>query len=174
MEILLETDRLLVRRITAADLDVVYALDSDPEVMRYILPPRTREQIETYIVEITRDYDVYPGFGRWLALEKATGAAIGIFMLKPLQTTPYIEVGYRMFSPFWGKGYATEGAQALVSYGFEQLHIPRIVGITYPDNTASQHVLEKCGLRFQRMMHFDFVGRELRFYAIENPAIEQE
>ncbi len=168
MDIVLEIDRLRMRRITSADLDLIYALDSDPEVMRYILPPRTREQIATYISEIVRDYEAFPGLGRWLALEKGTDAIVGIFMLKPLQTTPYVEVGYRMFPSFWGRGLATEGAQTLVRYGFEQMKLPQIVGITYSENTASQHVLEKCGLRFLRMQHFDFVARELRFYAIDN------
>lgn len=170
MDILLETDRLTLRRFTPTDVDAVYVLDSDPVVMRYVIPPRTREQIEAYIVLVLADYERFPGLGRWITLDRTTGSFIGIFMLKPLQETEFIEVGYRMFPAYWGRGYATEAARTLVRYGFEQLGLPEIVGITHPDNTASQHVLEKCGLRYQRTIRLGFVNHELRFFSADNPA----
>jgi RimJ/RimL family protein N-acetyltransferase len=165
--VLPETTRLALRPLTFDDLDVVYRLDSDPEVMRYIIPPRTYEGTREYLQEVIDNYVAFPGLGRWAVIEKSTGAFVGIHLLKHLEASGHIEVGYRFLPQYWGLGYATEMTQALVQYGFEQLHLQQIVGITNPENAASQHVLEKCGLRFQHMAHF--YGTEVRFHTIDHP-----
>lgn len=165
--ILLQTPRLTLRRLTADDFDRVYQLDSDPVVTRYVLGVRTREEVAQYLTEVVADYDLRPGLGRWAMIERATGAFLGIALLKPLEDSDHIEVGYRMHIPYWGRGYATEVARALVRYGFEQVGLARIVGITNPENVPSQHVLQKCGLRFEGMaQHY---GRAVRFYALDAP-----
>lgn len=168
-DIFLETDRLTLYRFTPADVETILTLDSDPVVMRYVIPPRTRPEIEKYVADVLADYDRFPGLGRWLAHERATGRFVGIWMLKPLQETEHIEVGYRMFEEFWGRGFATEVARALVRHGFETVRLRQIVGITHPDNAASQHVLEKCGLQYQRTIRLGFVEHPLRFYTIDSP-----
>ncbi|WP_345225295.1 GNAT family N-acetyltransferase [Hymenobacter koreensis] len=163
-----ETDRLALRPITEADYDLYYLLNTEPEVMRHIGAPRSPEVVREYLRNMAADYTRWPGLGRWFTVEKATGAVVGIHLFKPLENTEHIELGYRLLPAYWGRGYATEMGRALVRYGFEQLQLPRVVGVTSPENVDSQRVLEKCGLRFQRMAHF--YGAEQRFYALDNPA----
>jgi RimJ/RimL family protein N-acetyltransferase len=160
-----ETARLYLRPLTLADLNTVYQLDSDPEVMRYVLPPRTYEETRAYLHEVVENYERFPGLGRWAVIEKSSGAFVGIHLLKHLEASGHIEVGYRYFQAYWGRGYATEMTRALLRYGFEQLGLQQMVAITNPDNRASQHVLEKCGLRFQNVQ--EFYGGPSRFYTIE-------
>jgi len=164
---LLETDRLTLRQLTAADIENVHRLDSDPEVMRYIIPCRTREESEKYLTDLIADYATQPGLGRWAIIERATGAFTGIGVLKSLDNTPDIEVGYRFFPPYWGRGYATEVTRALLRHAFGNLQLPQVVGVTDPRNLPSQRVLEKCGLRFQRLAYH--YGGPVRLYALDNP-----
>lgn len=167
---LLETTRLHLRRFTWADLEDLHRLDTTEEVMRYIIPGRTREETEKYLTDVIADYDRMPeGLGRWVIIERETGAFAGVAIFKTLDGTAHIEVGYRFFPAFWGRGYATEVTRALLRHGFETLGLPQIVGATDPLNDASQHVLEKCGLRYVRMI--EHLGRPWRFSTLDNPAL---
>ncbi|GAA4385254.1 GNAT family N-acetyltransferase [Hymenobacter koreensis] len=159
-----QTDRLALRPITLDDLDTVFRLDSDPDVMRYIIPPRTYEGAREYVEEILTNYERFPGLGRWAIIEKSTGAFVGVQVLKHLETSGHIEVGYRYFPAYWGRGFATEMTRAVLRYGFGELGLQQIVGVTSPENLASQHVLGKCGLRFQHMA--EFYGGPVRFYTL--------
>ncbi|KUG08750.1 GNAT family N-acetyltransferase [Solirubrum puertoriconensis] len=161
-----ETERLALRQLTLTDLDTLYRLDSDPEVMRYIIPPRTYDGTREYLEELIANYEKFPGLGRWAVIEKSTGAFVGVHVLKHLEASGHIEVGYRFFRQYWGRGYATEMTKALLRYGFEDLGLQQIVGVTNPENVASQHVLEKCGMRYRHMA--EFYGGPVRFYTIEN------
>ncbi|GAB2940063.1 GNAT family N-acetyltransferase [Hymenobacter coalescens] len=164
-----ETARLYLRPLTLDDLDLVYRLDSDPAVMRYIIPPRTLEGAREYLQEVLDNYERFPGLGRWAVLEKGSEAFVGIQVLKHLEASGHIEVGYRFFPAYWGRGYATEMTRAVLRYGFAQLGLQQIVAVTDPNNLASQHVLEKCGLRYQGLQHF--YGGPSRFYTIEADAL---
>jgi RimJ/RimL family protein N-acetyltransferase len=155
MTIYLETDRLILRRFGEADLDNLVDLDSDPEVMRYLTGgvPTPRHVVETVLLpRIIHSYERDPGFGTWAAIEKSTGAFAGWFGLtRALPDTPgTAELGYRLRRPVWGKGYATEGAQALIRKAFRELGVERVVATTYQDNLASRRVMEKAGLSFVR------------------------
>ena len=88
----------------------------------------------------------YPGLGTWRASRRDTGAFIGWFTLKYIPKTVEVEVGYRLLHEAWGQGFATEGATELVRYGFDDLGLYRIIGLTHRDNVASQRVLQKAGL----------------------------
>ena len=148
MKQILATSRLLLREFDDDDLDNLLALDSDPEVMRYIGDGTvsTREQLEQALPRVQAAYERHPGLGIW-ALELAEDQRfLGWACLKYLDQSEHVEVGYRLLKDAWGKGYATEIAQALVQYGWEKMELERIVGITHPENKASQRVLEKCGL----------------------------
>lgn len=147
MESILETDRLALRRFTPEDVDNLVELDSDPEVMRYLSggKPTPRRAIET---------DILPRFiegGYWAAIEKETGDFAGWFGLKPCgEGSKVFELGYRLRSAAWGKGYATEGSRALIRRAFTELEAERVSAHTYQDNQASRRVMEKCGMRFVR------------------------
>jgi len=143
----LTTDRLVLRRFTWEDLDLLDRLQSDPEVMRHVGGIKTRAQTEAQLESRILDYyEQYPGLGMWATLERATGACIGTHLLNHIQGETYIQVGYVLFSQYWGRGYATEMTVALLRYGFTELALPEIFAITDLPNVASQHVLLKAGL----------------------------
>jgi RimJ/RimL family protein N-acetyltransferase len=142
------TLRLALHDITSYHANELYELDSDPRVMRYIGSGRssTREQIDAAMQRLPRAYALYPGLGTWRATRRDNGDFIGWFALKYVPGTAEVEVGYRLRHGAWGRGFATEVARELVRYGFDDLGLKRIIGVTHPDNLASQRVLQKIGL----------------------------
>jgi RimJ/RimL family protein N-acetyltransferase len=149
--ILLETTRLRLRRFTLDDADLLVELDSDPDVMRYITfgAPTPREAyVNTYMPRWFEIYEQFPLLGYWAAEHRRDGEFLGWFHLRDDRIEPqYLELGYRLRRAAWGRGYATEGGRALVAHGFERVGADRISARTLVGNTASQHVIEKCGLR---------------------------
>jgi RimJ/RimL family protein N-acetyltransferase len=145
---LLDSERLRLREFRAADVDALYRLNSDPRVMRYIGDGSidTRETTERAVTRSMKYYRNFPGLGVWPAEDRESGAFVGWFCLKYVPETVEIEVGYRLAPEAWGRGYASEGARAVVRYGFSALGLDRIIGLTHPDNVASQRVLQKAGL----------------------------
>ena len=142
------TLRLALHEITRDHGNELYELDADPRVMRYIGSGHasTREQVDAVMRRLPRAYALYPGLGTWRATRRDNGDFIGWFALKYIPGTAEVEVGYRLRYGAWGHGYATEGARELVRYGFDDLGLHRIVGVTHPENFASQQVLLKAGL----------------------------
>ena len=147
--ILLETERLILRRMSMKDLDKMARLNSDRDVMRYIGDGAvwTRAQSEARIRRILKVYEIFPGLGLWVGEEKVSRKFIGAYALIYIPKTTEVEVGYRLQKSAWGRGFATEGARALVRYGMFELGLERVVGLTHPDNDASKHVLMKSGLQ---------------------------
>jgi RimJ/RimL family protein N-acetyltransferase len=163
----LQTERLRLRRFHADDAQNLYRLDSDSRVMRYIGDGsvNTRAAIDAALARSVRYYDRYPGLGVWPAEERATGQFIGWFCLKYVPKTVEVEVSYRLLPEAWGRGYATEGARALVARGFEVIGLQRIIGLTHPENVASQRVLQKAGLRDAGWGRY--YERDLRLFVAE-------
>jgi RimJ/RimL family protein N-acetyltransferase len=162
-----DTERLRLRPLRDVDLDDLARLDGDPRVMRYVGDGSTlsRDVVARGLARQQRYYELYPGLGAWLAKRKDDGAFVGWFCLKYIPKTVEIEVGYRLVPEAWGKGYATEGAKALVAYGFDTLTLVRIVGVTYPENVASQRVLLKAGLRDAG--YGQYYGKRLRYFVAQ-------
>ena len=155
MVVFLETERLVLRRLTIADLDDLVALDGDPEVMRYLTggSGTPREAIEREILPRWLGYyEQYDGFGFWAAIERDSGAFVGWFSFRPHEGSPpgEVELGYRLRRAAWGRGYATEGARALIRKGFSELGVRRVVANTYEYNVGSRRVMEKAGLTLVR------------------------
>jgi RimJ/RimL family protein N-acetyltransferase len=158
MHIFLETERLVLRRFTAADVNNLVELDSDPEVMRFLTggKPTPRNLIEQeYLPRILAYYERYEGFGFWAAIERSTGDFLGWFHFRPPDSSrpEDVELGYRLRRSAWGNGYATEGSRALIRKGFAELGVQRVVASTYQDNLASRRVMEKAGLTLVRTFH---------------------
>jgi RimJ/RimL family protein N-acetyltransferase len=145
------TERLRLRRFTAADLELLVELDSDPAVVRYVgngrPTPRAVIQAETLPAFLAYTVD---GLGTFAAHRLDDGAFIGWFGLRAWPEPGVAELGYRLRRAAWGQGYATEGALALVNRGFTELGVRRIVAQTMAVNTASRRVMERVGLRFAR------------------------
>jgi RimJ/RimL family protein N-acetyltransferase len=163
--VVLETDRLLLRRFTDADVDHLVDLDADPEVTHFITngEPTPRETVTDEILPAYMDYyRRYPGYGFWAIIEKATGDFLGWFHLRPSPDHPVAdepELGYRLRRASWGQGYATEGSRALIDRAFAELGASRVFAETMAVNTASRRVMEKTGLRLVRTFHADWPVR---------------
>jgi RimJ/RimL family protein N-acetyltransferase len=143
----LTTQRLALRRFVHSDLEMLDRLNSDPEVMRHSGGPASREDTEAMLSErIIAYYDQHPGLGMWVTLERSSGACIGLHLLNHIRGESLIQVGYRLFPQYWGRGYATEMCVALLRYGFADLKLPRIVAIVDLPNLPSQKVLLKARL----------------------------
>ncbi len=166
---MLDTRRLRLRRLCAADETLCVALDGDPEVMRYI---GSRGGTPEEIVARVRDRIAADlgALGWWLIEDKAGGAFHGVAALLRMPEGDDIELAYRLARASWGGGRATEAATALVSYAFDQVGLPRLVAVTFPENLASRHVLEKVGFvhdgmsdyKTFRVAHFTFEAAEWR------------
>jgi len=156
MKIYLETPRLILRQFTAADVDNLVNLDSDPQVTLYINggKPTPRDYVvEQVIPRILQYYQELDGQGLWAAIEKTSGAFMGWFHLRPNRANEAeTELGYRLKQKYWGQGLATEGSAALVKQGFEELGVEVIVAIADPANGASRRVMEKVGLHYEKEM----------------------
>jgi ribosomal-protein-alanine N-acetyltransferase len=161
----IETERLELRPSTVADLGALHELYADPGVMRYAGgPTRAVEESEARLLRLIEHQERH-GFSLWAVVERASGNVIGdAGLVLREHRGPEIELGYRLKSPFWGKGYATEAAGAWLAYGFDELGLRRIVAVAHPENVASQRVLEKLGMRFERMTTCD--GGPARLYAV--------
>lgn len=169
MEPGLETERLVLRRVTAADVENLLALDGDPEVMRYLEPRvKTRAQIEAEVLPVFLGrHQRYQDFGCWAADTRRGGDFVGWFGLRPVRPTEaaivdwpdappgggVAEIGYRLRRSAWGRGYATEGARALVRRAFTELGVREVVATTMAVNKRSRAVMAKAGLRYARTVH---------------------
>lgn len=144
-----ETDRLILRAPTPDDAEAMFLVNGDPEVMRYTgepMPPSAaviRDFLAAY-----PDFDRH-GFGRWTAVEKATGEIIGFAGLKYLEDLEVVDIGYRLRRSHWGRGLATEAALACVEFGFDTIGLDYVIGLVMPANTPSVRVLEKLGMTYE-------------------------
>jgi RimJ/RimL family protein N-acetyltransferase len=155
MQIFLETDRLVLRRFTESDVDNLFNLDGDPEVMRFLTggKPTPRDVIRNETLpRFLHSYERFEGFGVWAATERSTGEFVGWFEFYPWKdvSPDEVELGYRLRRSAWGKDYATEGSRALIHKGFTELGVRRVVAETMAVNTASRRAMEKAGLRYVR------------------------
>lgn len=146
----LESDRLILRPRTEADVEDYVAMDSDPEVRRY-LPPDFRDQFdaEAYrrVLPSRMAVDFGNGLGHWsLWLKEDPGVFVGTALLIPVEGRgPDVEIGWRLPKRFWGHGYAGEAARAVLHHGQAVVGSNGIVALIHPDNAASIGVARKLG-----------------------------
>jgi ribosomal-protein-alanine N-acetyltransferase len=161
----IETDRLRLRAFTPDDLDELYMVFGDAEVMKYISGgiPRTLEATRAGLLRTIEGWG-NRGFGLWAVAEKDSGRVIGYCGLIFLDNTTEIEVAYGLAKSSWGKGFATEAARASLRYGFEELKLERIVAVVNHGNVPSQRVLEKLGMKYTRDAHH--YDADLMYYEI--------
>jgi RimJ/RimL family protein N-acetyltransferase len=155
MDVFLETNRLVLRRFTPADVDHLAELDSDPDVMHFITGGRVtpRDEIENDVLPAFLSYyERFAGYGFWAAIEKSTGDFLGWFHFRPPAggAPGDVELGYRLRRAAWGQGYGTEGSRALIRKGFTELGVQRVLAETMSVHTASRRVMEKAGLSLTR------------------------
>lgn len=161
-----QTERLILRRFTLADLDALSSVNSDPDVMRYIGDgkPQSQDQTRARLDAILSHWEQHD-FGLWAVVYRRAPAVIGFCGLQFLDGTTEVEVGYRLAKAFWGMGLATEAARASLEYGFGEMCLDRIVAVTHPDNLASQRVLAKIGLRYEKDARY--YNTDVKYFAIK-------
>lgn len=163
--IIIETLRLRLRPLVYEDLEALFALNSDPNVMKYITNgnPMPRDQAEARL-QFYLDHWQQHSFGLFAIEYKDEGEFAGFCGLQYLDNTSEIEVGYRLAEKYWGKGIATECARVSLQFGFDNIKLDRIVAVVHPDNLASQRVIEKIGLRYEkRAMYYN---TDVMYYAL--------
>ena len=151
--IILETNRLLFRHLLMSDLDALFALYRDQEIRQYfpegiLTYDETREELEWFL----HGHPSHPELGLWATIHKDTDQFIGRCGLLPwtIDGRPEVEVAYLLDKALWGRGLATEAAQALVHYGFEHLRLSRLICLIDRDNLASIRVATKIGMIFEK------------------------
>jgi RimJ/RimL family protein N-acetyltransferase len=145
------TPRLWLRRWRAEDLEPFAALNADPEVMEHFPSTLSREETAAAVGRVEKHFEDR-GFCFWAVEVPGRAPFIGFIGLAvpafETSFTPCVEIGWRLARPWWGQGFATEGARAALAYGFERLDLPEIVSFTVPGNVRSRRVMEKLGMRY--------------------------
>jgi len=161
---ILTTPRLLLRTFRRDDLPHYAALNSDPEVVRYLGGPLTPAQ-STSIAEWAQELYAGEGIGLVAVERLSDGAFLGMCGLHRLQSFPDdVEVAWRLAHPYWGCGYATEAASAWVDHAFTTLGLHRVISITDPPNLRSLAVMHRLGMVFEREAEVEEDGE--RFLAV--------
>ena len=151
----LETARLRLRLFTHADVQIMFELGSDPDVIKYAeaTPVRDLEEAMQRLEQgPLSDYEKY-GYGRFAVELKETGNVIGFCGIKYLPEIELPEVGYRYLKEYWGRGIGTEVAQACVDFARDDLKIKKLVALIMPDNTASINLAVKLGMTRGPLIH---------------------
>jgi RimJ/RimL family protein N-acetyltransferase len=178
----LETPCLTLRRWQESDRAPFAEMNADPVVMHYFEAPMTREQsdeaIDRYLATFDRD-----GFSFFAAHLRDIGAFAGTIGLQTMRDVvpdlpqPAVEIGWRLVQSAQGKGFATEGARAIVDYAFNQLGLNEVVAITALPNRASRNVMEKLGMTHRPELDFDHprvpAGHQYQrhtLYSLRNPS----
>jgi ribosomal-protein-alanine N-acetyltransferase len=149
--IILETENLLFRPLTLDDLDDLAVLYADPEVMRFLGGPRSRDEVQRVLNRYMREYQIY-GHSFFATILKSDQRFIGQCGLlhQEVEEQQEVELGYVLAKTYWQHGLAVEGIAALKDYGLQQLGFPRVISLIPPDNTASIHIAEKVGMQYER------------------------
>lgn len=178
MKIFAETERLILREFLPSDVEGFFALDSDPEVHRYLgtTPIQTREQIMDAIQFIRQQY-ADNGIGRWAIIDKNTHEFIGWAGLKLIKESTnkhinYYDLGYRLRKEYWNKGIATEAAKASLVYAFDILDASEVYAMANCENTGSNKVLTKAGLTL--LETFVLHETKCNWYKIDSAGFESK
>ena len=166
---ILETDRLILRPMKEADAEFMLELLNDPSFIRNIgdRNVRTLEGAEAYILDGPVASYARNGFGLYLVELKESGESIGICGLIRRNTLNDVDIGYAFLSRFWSKGYAFESVMAMKQYAQGEIGLKRMVAVVDPENLASIRLLEKLGMKYERMVRLAEDDIEIKLYAVD-------
>jgi ribosomal-protein-alanine N-acetyltransferase len=154
----IRANRLLLRRWREADRDPFATMNADPEVMRYMIAPLSREESDSFVDRIEDAFGIW-GFGLWAIEVPGVADFIGFTGLWPVgfeaHFTPAVEIGWRLSREHWGFGYATEAASAALEYGLGTAGLDEVVSFTIPANVRSIAVMERIGMTNDPADDFD-------------------
>ena len=156
--IIVQTERLLLRHFHILDLEPMFRIFGDPEVMRFGDGVQTKDWVEHWLMNCLNHYYRQWGFGPYAVIERSSREVIGycgLFFFADINGQPEIEVGYRLARSKWGYGYATEAAQAVRDFAFQTLGVKRLIAMIDPQNGASIRVAQKLGMQYEREVMFE-------------------
>lgn len=168
----LETERLILRKVTENDVTSMYEYGNDPEVSKYVTWERhlTLSDTEDYLNFVLENYQE----GRlapWAIEYKADGKMIGTIDFVQWKPSHQVaEIGYVLHREYWGKGIMTEAANRVIQFGFEHMDLVRIQAVCLPENTGSFRVMEKAGLTYEgtlkKARKIKGKNQDIKMYAI--------
>lgn len=163
----LETERLVLRRLTPDDAPFILELLNEPSFLRFIGDRGVRDLdgAREYIRKGPEDSYQRHGFGLFLAELKNDGAPVGICGLLKRDVLEDVDIGFAFSPRYWGRGYAIESARAVLDYGRRSFGLSRIVAVSNPDNASSHRVLEKLGMKYERMVQLGDDDIEIKLFA---------
>jgi len=172
MNIIIETERLLLRQLLPSDDEGMYRLDSNPNVHIFLgnQPVFSIEESRQYIHNIRNQY-LENGIGRYAIIIKETNEFIGWSGIKYITEQEnghinFYEIGYRLIEEYWGKGYGYESAKAWLDYAFKTMKIQTIYASANIKNTSSRKILEKIGM--EQKNEYNWKGIPCIWYQLEN------
>ena len=152
-DLILETERLVLRPFTPNDVEALEAVLGDPVAMEFYPAPLTREGVEGWIRKNLERYEK-DGYGLNAIVLRETGEVIGDCgcVVQLVEEREQVEIGYHVQRSLWGRGYATEAARACMIYAFHQLDAQRVISMIRPENVSSRRVAEKNGLVCEKVI----------------------
>jgi len=170
MEIVIETERLILRKFILDDAAFMLEMLNTPTWLRFIgdRNVRTLEEAEQYLLNGNiRSYQEY-GFGFYVVVIKESQECIGICGMVKREGLEDVDIGFAFFQQFMGKGYGYEAASATLKYAFKNLKIKRIVAIVDPENEVSIALIKKIVLQFEKMVSLSPNAIDLMLFGILN------
>jgi RimJ/RimL family protein N-acetyltransferase len=157
MNLIVETERLLIRPFERSDAESLFEMDKNPNVHKYLWkkPVGNIDEIYAYIEMVQKQYSER-GIGRFSTILKESNELIGWTGIKFVNdhvengNTNFYDYGYRLNEKFWNKGYASEATKAWFKYGFNEMKIKEMNAYTHAENGASNHILEKNGMHLMQ------------------------
>jgi RimJ/RimL family protein N-acetyltransferase len=167
----LETERLILRKLSPDDAPFIFELVNQPSFLRYIGDKNVRNHQDAIRYLETGPIASYKqlGFGLWLVTLKESGAAVGMCGLLKRESLKDVDIGFAFLPEYWSQGLAFESASAVVNHGRETWGLQRIVAITSPDNDASIRLLLKLGFKFVGMIKLAEDQPEVRLFELDAP-----
>ena len=172
MKLILETDRLILRELRLSDAEDFFAMDSNPNVHKYLWNKPVQKIEETIeVIEFVKKQYIDNGIGRFAMISKKTNEFIGWAGLKfnaeeVNNKVNFYDIGYRLDEKFWGKGYASEATFAWLNYAFETMKIQTMEAAAQTENVASNRILQKIGMEMTEQYLGD--GISWNWYQLEN------
>lgn len=176
MDLIIETDRLILRELKFSDSEEFFAMDTNPNVHKYLWnkPVQKIEEI-TEVISFVRQQYIDNGIGRFAIVSKETNEFIGWAGLKfntevVNNKTNFYDIGYRLDEKFWGKGYASEATFAWLKYAFETMNIKTMEAAAHCENIASNRILQKIGMQMtQQYLEDDILWN---WYELQNTSFK--
>ncbi|MBE0697858.1 MAG: GNAT family N-acetyltransferase [Anaerolineaceae bacterium] len=162
----IKTERLFLRAWSMDNAEMLFQILQEKDILQYFPNPNppSVDRVQRYIAHQLAHWQEY-GYGHWAVVSQETKEVLGWVGLEYLTDVKETEVAYLLTRRVWGKGLATEAAQAAVRFGRENAGLRKIIGLVHPENTGSARVLQKCGLKYEQKV--PLWGMDLEWYQVE-------